>query len=65
MKLKSFKGVDSRPYRSIDAVAAVGSKYFINAACEIKSLGSGTAFAFLADLPVELTEVCRCRDIAW
>lgn len=48
-----------RPYRSIEAVAAVGSKYFINVDGEVKSFGSATTFPFLEDLSAELIEFWR------
>jgi hypothetical protein len=48
----------------MEAVAAAGSKYFIIAFVGGKSLCSATTFSFLEDLPAELTEVCRWRDIA-
>lgn len=53
-----------RPYSNMDAVAAVGSKYFIIVVGEVKSLGSATTFPFREDLSAELTEVWRWRDIA-
>jgi hypothetical protein len=56
-------GVHVRPYNSMEAVAAVGSKYFMSVVGEVKSLGSATAFPFLDDLPAELVEVLRWRDI--
>jgi hypothetical protein len=48
----------------MDAVASVGSKYFIIVVDEVKSLGSATTLPFREDLPAELTEVWRWRDIA-
>lgn len=53
-----------RPYKSMEAVAAVGSKYFIKVVDEVKSLGSAGTLPVLEDLPAELTEVWRWRDIA-
>lgn len=55
---------DLRPYKSMDAVAAAGSKYFISAFSDVKSFCSATTFPFLEDRPAELIEVCRWRDMA-
>lgn len=55
-------GIHVRPYSSMEAVAAVGSKYFMRVVGEVKSLGSAAIFPFLDDLPAELVEVLRCRD---
>lgn len=54
-----------RPYKNIEAVAAVGSKYRIRAFGDEKSLGAAAMSPFLDDRPAELMEALRCRDIVW
>ena len=49
----------------MEAVAAVGSKYLIKGAGEVKSLGSAAIFPFLDDLPEELMDALRCRGTDW
>jgi hypothetical protein len=53
-----------RPYNSIEAVAAVGSKYLMGELGEENSLGSDITFAFLDDRPAELREALRWREDA-
>jgi len=51
-----------RPYNSIEAVAAMGSKYLMGTLGEANSLGSEATFPF--DRPAELREALRRREVA-